>query len=64
MTVWGAASALITFMFVFAPLAFNRATPPILGMPPLYFWFIFASATQPVIMGIVYLVDRKFGQGA
>lgn len=38
---------------------FNRATPPILGMPPLYFWFVLMPILSPVILGAVYLIDRN-----
>jgi hypothetical protein len=56
--VWAGAATLALVAFVWAPLAFNRATPLILGLPPLYFWFVAATALEPVIMGLVYWVDR------
>jgi hypothetical protein len=56
--LWACAVALALVAFVWAPLAFNRATPLILGMPPLYFWFVAATALEPFIIGLLYLVDR------
>jgi hypothetical protein len=56
--LWACAATLAVIAFVWAPLAFNRATPLILGMPPLYFWFVAATALEPLILGLVYLVDR------
>jgi len=56
--LWAIAATLAVIAFVWAPLAFNRATPLILGMPPLYFWFVAATALEPLIMGLIYLVDR------
>lgn len=40
---------------------FNRAAPPILGMPPLYFWFVVVPLLNPLILGTVYLIDRAYG---
>jgi hypothetical protein len=40
---------------------FNHAAPPILGMPPLYFWFVLVPLLNPLILGAVYLIDRAYG---
>ncbi|HET9148825.1 MAG TPA: hypothetical protein VFN77_12290 [Acetobacteraceae bacterium] len=40
---------------------FNRAAPPILGMPPLYFWFVLVPLLNPIILGALYVIDRVSG---
>ncbi|UNC13957.1 hypothetical protein FE249_06865 [Acidiphilium multivorum] len=42
----------------------NAATPPILGMPPLYSWFVLVPLLNPIILGVVYLIDRRENAGA
>ncbi|MDA8051765.1 MAG: hypothetical protein M0002_17490 [Rhodospirillales bacterium] len=59
---WLTGFVLVTLLYVAGPaLYFNRATPFILGMPPLYFWFVLVPVLSLVILGIVYLVDRASG---
>lgn len=49
----------IVGLYALGPVVwFNRATPPILGMPPLYFWFVLLPVLSPFILGAVYLIDR------
>lgn len=31
----------------------------ILVMPPLCFWFVLALLLNPVILGVLYLIDRQ-----
>jgi hypothetical protein len=62
MVAWLFAVALVIALFVVGPFAgFNRATPLILGMPPLYFWFVLASLLEPFIIGALYLYERAHG---
>lgn len=57
---WIISLILIVALYAAGPAVwFNRATPPILGMPPLYFWFVLVPLLNPVILGIVYLIDRN-----
>ncbi len=59
MVAWVIAVLLIIGLYTGGPaLGFNRATPPILGMPPLYFWFVLVPILNPIILGIVYLIDQ------
>ncbi len=57
MIAWGIGLCLVIALYTLGPVAFNAATPPILGMPPLYFWFVLVPLLNPVIMGAVYLID-------
>jgi hypothetical protein len=59
MVAWLIAVALVIGLFVVGPFAgFNRAAPLILGMPPLYFWFVLASLLEPFIIGALYLYEN------
>jgi hypothetical protein len=59
---WLAGLILVTGLYLGGPaLYFNRATPPILGLPPIYFWFVLIPIVSPLILGAVYLVDRASG---
>jgi hypothetical protein len=56
---WLAALLLIIGLYTIGPaLGFNRASPLILGMPPLIFWFVLIPLLNPLILGVVYLIDR------
>lgn len=58
MVAWVIAVLLIIGLYVGGPiLGLNSAAPAILGMPPLYFWFVLVPLLSPVILGIVYLID-------
>ena len=59
MTAWAVGLVLVIGLYTLGPaIWFNRATPAILGMPPLYFWFVLIPLLNPLIMGAVYLIDR------
>lgn len=59
MLAWVIAVLAIIGLYTVGPaVGFNRAGPAILGMPPLYFWFVLVPLLNPVILGIVYLIDR------
>ncbi len=59
MIAWITGLLLVIALYTLGPIAFNSASPPILGMPPLYFWFVLVPLLNPVIMGAVYLIDRR-----
>ena len=60
--VWAVAFVVVTGLYILGPVFyFNRAEPAILGMPPLYFWFILLPLITPAILGTAYLLDRHFG---
>jgi hypothetical protein len=62
MVAWLTGLALVIGLYILGPaIWFNRAAPPILGMPPLYFWFVLVPLLNPLIMGTVYLIDRAYG---
>ena len=57
---WLTGFIVIIALYTLGPVVgFNRATPPILGMPPLYFWFVAVPLLNPLILGAVYLIDRR-----
>jgi len=59
---WIAGVVSVTGLYLLGPLLyFNAASPPILGMPPLYFWFVLVPLVSPAILGTVYLIDRRAG---
>ncbi len=59
MIAWLVAVLLVTGLYLLGPIAgFNRAGPPMLGMPPLLFWFVLCAVLTPLIIGILYLFDR------
>ncbi|MCF3948034.1 hypothetical protein AiwAL_13990 [Acidiphilium sp. AL] len=63
MFAWLVGLVLIVLLYTVGPaIGFNHATPPILGMPPLYFWFVLVPLLNPVILGAVYLIDRDEGR--
>lgn len=58
------ALCLLVMVFLYAAgtlLWFNAASPPILGLPPLIFWFVLLPVISPLLIGFVYLVDRAAG---
>ncbi len=56
---------LLTVIIVFvlyvgvSVLFFNHAGPAILGMPPMLFWFTVVPVVTPLILGGLYLIDRR-----
>jgi len=38
---------------------FNHAKPAILGMPPMLFWFTVVPLVTPLILGGLYLLDKR-----
>lgn len=64
MIAWLVGLLLIIGLYTIGPAAgFNRAGPLILGMPPLYFWFVLVPLLNPLILGAVYLIDRAYSDG-
>jgi len=61
MVAWITGVLLVIALYTAGPIAFNAASPPILGMPPLIFWFVLVPLLNPLIMGTVYLIDSKDG---
>lgn len=59
---WVAGVIAVTGLYLLGPvLYFNAASPPILGMPPLYFWFVLVPLVSPAILGAVFLIDQRAG---
>ena len=59
---WVAGVVAVSGLYILGPiLYFNAASPPILGMPPLYFWFVLIPLVSPAILGAVFLVDQACG---
>lgn len=62
LVAWVVGLVTLTLLYVAGtPLWFNAAAPPILGLPPIVFWFVLLPAVSPVLIGFVYLVDRSAG---
>ena len=62
LAAWAVGVLVVAGLYILGPLLyFNAAAPPILGMPPLYFWFVLVPLVSPAILGAVYLVDRRYG---
>ena len=62
MAAWVAGVVLVAGLYILGPaLWFNAATPLILGMPPLYFWFVLIPLVSPLILGAVFLIDQRCG---
>ncbi len=62
MIAWAAGVVIVAGLYILGPvLYFNAATPLILGMPPLYFWFVLSPIVSPVILGVVFLIDQAKG---
>jgi hypothetical protein len=62
MIAWVVGVLVLTLLYVAGtPLWFNAAAPPILGLPPIVFWFVFLPVLSPFVIGVVYLVDRAAG---
>jgi hypothetical protein len=59
MIAWICGTLLIIALYTLGPIVFNAAAPAILGMPPLYFWFLLVPLLNPLIMGVVYLIDAR-----
>lgn len=58
--VWFMTVVVIVFLYVgVVALWTNRVEPTILGMPLLYTWFIIVPLLNPVILGALYLFDKK-----
>ncbi|MCL5116579.1 MAG: hypothetical protein M1272_05450 [Firmicutes bacterium] len=61
LTAWLAAVLLVAFLYLGATaLWFNRPSPLILGMPPLVFWFLVVPIVTPLVLGTLYLFDRRY----
>lgn len=59
-TAWLITVIAIYVLYVGVSMAFfNRLTPYILGMPPLIFWFTLVPVVTPLLMGWLYLNDKK-----
>lgn len=50
--------AIVPFIaLIIGPFFFNRATPLILGLPPLLAWIVAWLLLTSLIMGVIYAVD-------
>lgn len=50
----------IAFLYVgVSTLWFDVPGPLILGMPPLIFWFLLVPLATPLILGALYLWDKR-----
>ncbi|HVZ49380.1 MAG TPA: DUF3311 domain-containing protein [Gemmatimonadaceae bacterium] len=47
-------------LFVGVPLL-NRSAPGVLGWPPLMTWMVAWVALTALVMGVIYLLDRRRG---
>ncbi|CAA7603087.1 Protein of unknown function DUF3311 [Acididesulfobacillus acetoxydans] len=57
---WFIAVVLIIFLYVgVAALWVNKVKPTILGMPLLYTWFVIVPLLNPIILGALYLYDKR-----
>ncbi|KLU60550.1 hypothetical protein CEB3_c29330 [Peptococcaceae bacterium CEB3] len=57
---WFIAVILIVFLYVgVAALWVNRVEPTVFGMPLLYTWFVIVPLLNPIILGALYLYDKK-----
>lgn len=64
MLAWVVAVLVIIGLYTLGPaFGFNAASPAILGMPPLYFWFVLVPLLNPLILGVLYLIDRAENPG-
>ena len=62
LVAWAAGVIAIAGLYILGPvLYFNAAAPAILGMPPIYFWFVLIPLLSPAILGVVFLVDQACG---
>lgn len=62
LVAWLAGVVTIAALYILGPaLYFNAAAPSILGMPPLYFWFVLIPVVSPAILGAVFLIDQRTG---
>ena len=62
MVAWLLGLVVLTLLYVAGtPLWFNAAAPPLLGLPPIVFWFVVLPVVSPFIIGLVYIVDRNAG---
>jgi hypothetical protein len=56
---WAIGFTVATLLSIAGPaIYFNRATPPILGMPPLFFWFLIVPILTSLVLWAVYVADR------
>lgn len=56
--LWTAISIFVLYVGV-SMAFFNRSAPLVLGMPPLLFWFTLVPVATPVILGVLYINDKK-----
>lgn len=56
--LWAVIIIFVLYVVV-SVLFFNYAGPPILGMPPMLFWFTVVPIITPLILGALYLIDRR-----
>ncbi len=58
--IWLLAVLAIAFLYLGAStLWFDTPAPLILGMPPLVFWFLLVPLATPLILGALYLWDKR-----
>lgn len=57
---WLFAVVVILLLYLGAVALFaNRIHPTILGMPFLYFWYVLVPLLNPIILGLLYVYDRR-----
>nr|WP_207711810.1 hypothetical protein [Sulfobacillus harzensis] len=50
----------VAFLYIGASMLwFNVPAPLIVGMPPLVFWFLVVPLVTPLLLGALYLYDRR-----
>jgi len=59
-TAWLIAILVILFLYLGVVALFtNRIHPTVFGMPMLYAWYVLVPFLNPVILGILYIYDKK-----
>lgn len=57
---WLSAVVLVALLYLGGPaLFFNHNASLIVGMPPMVFWFLLVPVLTPLILGALYLYDRR-----
>lgn len=60
-TSWLLAVLVILILYLGAVAMFaNRIHPTILGMPFLYAWYVIVPLLNPVVLGLLYLYDKRW----
>ena len=60
-TAWLIAVLIILLLYLGAVVLFaNRIHPTILGMPLLYAWYVLVPLLNPVVLGLLFLYDKRW----